>query len=76
MNKLSLFELFINDILPSFIMLSLNIDKYALVISNKNNYNLDFDDAYQFALAKSNNIFLVTLDSDFKKVEQESIKFL
>ena len=33
--------------------------------------NLDFDDAYQYLVAKHYELTLVTMDRDFKKIEED-----
>lgn len=37
---------------------------------------LDFDDAYQYCTAKYYGLKLVTMDKDFKKVEDVEVLFL
>jgi len=44
--------------------------------SAKNNFNLDFDDSYQYQVAKERNLTLITLDNDFKKVKDINVIFL
>jgi len=44
--------------------------------SVKINFHLDFDDAYQYQVAKEKKLTLVTLDNDFKKVKDIKVIFL
>jgi len=40
-------------------------------------FKLDFDDAYQTAVAKANKLTITTFDRDFKKVAKEQkVEFL
>ena len=36
-------------------------------------YGLDFDDAYQYALAKSQNLTLLSYDNDFNKTPEKRV---
>jgi predicted nucleic acid-binding protein len=40
-------------------------------LKTSDNFKLDFDDAYQFNIAKEHDLKIVTMDKDFKKVENE-----
>lgn len=37
------------------------------LVAVKNRYNLDFDDAYQYAIAERNDLVIVSFDSDFNR---------
>ena len=43
------------------------------VIRASKEFNLDFDDAYQYALAKKYNLKIVSFDSDFDKTDLERL---
>jgi len=45
--------------------LSLNPAELMHVISNMQEYNLDFDDAYQLTISQKHNLTIVTFDKDF-----------
>ena len=48
-----------------------------MVNDNSEKYSLDFDDAYQFTLAKTNDLKIKTMDKDFRNVKNEvEIEFL
>jgi len=66
-----LFLKFANDVIPKIELLTLPINKYPNLLKAKDNFKLDFDDAYQFNIAKEYNLKIVTIDKDFKKVENE-----
>jgi predicted nucleic acid-binding protein len=50
-------------------VLALSFQGYELLHSINSQFNLDFDDSFQFAVALENNLRLVTQDPDFRKVE-------
>jgi predicted nucleic acid-binding protein len=74
--KEEVFEIFLNDIMPQVDLLTLPIEKYSLVLENRNNLNLDFDDAYQYAVAKHFGLSITTMDADFKRVKDVDVIFL
>lgn len=74
--KENIFEKFIQDVLPNVNLLSLPADLYSKVVSVKRNFGLDFDDSYQYCLAKYFSLKIVTLDNDFKKTDDADIIFL
>jgi len=67
--KHSIFQQFVTDVLPKVQLLSLPQSQYFDLALYASSYGLDFDDAYQFAVAKSYELAIVTMDSDFQKVE-------
>jgi len=75
-NLEGVYKTFIQDVLNKIKLLSLAKSDSHRVLDTKNEYNLDFDDAYQFAICKSRNLQLYTLDQDFKKVKEPIIRFL
>ncbi len=74
--KEEVFQKFIDDILPHVEILTLPIDQYPEVIENKKNLNLDFDDSYQYTVAKYFDLRIATMDKDFKKVDDIGVLFL
>lgn len=68
--KNKLFKDFINDVLPKVKLVTLQSKDYYKVADIANQFNLDFDDAYQVAVAKSLNLSVSTMDKDFTNVEQ------
>jgi len=59
---------FANDIAPKIKIISLSQNDYQHIPSIAQNHNFDFDDAYQFTLAKTNDFHFVTLDAHFSKL--------
>lgn len=74
--KEEVFQKFINDILPQVELLTLPIDRYVEVIENKKKLKLDFDDSYQYTVAKHFDLKIVTMDKDFKKIKDIEVLFL
>lgn len=73
-HKSYLFQLFTDDLLPHIQVLSLPVPLYAEFESLSSGLHLDFDDAYQYLLAKQFHLTLVTLDKDFKHLTDISIQ--
>lgn len=67
--KFSIFKEFLNDIIPHVTILSLTKDKYPDLNKIAEKFNLDFDDAYQTALAKEFDLAIITMDNDFIRVK-------
>jgi predicted nucleic acid-binding protein len=71
-----IYRKFVADILPQVQVLSLPISKYSEVVDIYKSFKLDFDDAYQFLVAKEFDLEVVTMDSDFKRAKQIKVQFL
>jgi len=71
-----LFLKFLEDILPYVEIITLPIDLYPEITKKRKILNLDFDDSYQYQIAKHFGLTIVTMDSDFKKVESSDVLFL
>lgn len=65
--KLSLFEKFLHDLFVNgqIEQLSLNSLDLINVILNIQEFNLDFDDAYQLSVSQKYDLVLITFDKDF-----------
>jgi len=65
--KLNLFEKFITDLFVNgqIEQLSLNSVDLINVILNIQEFNLDFDDAYQLSVSQKYDLVIVTFDKDF-----------
>jgi uncharacterized protein len=71
------YRAFLQDTLPGVALLHLDKHDYPAVWHAHEHFGLDFDDAYQFALAQNHGLILVTQDRDFERVKREiSIRFL
>ena len=75
LKKKDVFTFFLNDLIIEWIEV-LSLDKPALkkVIDNSNRFNLDFDDAYQYTIAKNYDLKLVSFDKDFDKTDIKRIE--
>ncbi len=67
---------FLNDTLPTLKISSLPTNAYESLIDAAQKFSLDFDDAYQHAVAKNLNLKIATMDQDFKRVDDIDIIFL
>lgn len=75
-NEKQTFLNFISDTLPKTNLLSLPKDKYDEIVNIRREYNLDFDDSYQYSICKYYDLILTTMDKDFKNVKGIKIQFL
>ena len=73
LKKEAVFEEFISDILEesSVERISLSASDLKELLSASREFGLDFDDAYQYVAAKSNDLVLVSFDKDFDKTDIE-----
>ena len=60
------FQVFVEDLLGNATVLSLPITQYANLPSVRSQWGFDFDDSYQYAMAKAHGLRLVTKDKDFE----------
>lgn len=74
--KEDIFQKFLEDILTNIEILTLPGTSYQNVINSKKSLNLDFDDSYQYSIARHYGITIATMDNDFKKVRDTDILFL
>jgi predicted nucleic acid-binding protein len=67
LKKLEVFEKFLDDLFINgqIEQLSLNAGDLLDVISNIQEFNLDFDDAYQLSVSRKYDLVIVTFDNDF-----------
>ena len=75
-NKEKYFEKFINDIFPHIHLTTLPVDLYKDIDYAKEKQKLDFDDAYQYSTAKYYKLKIVTMDNDYKKINDIKVLFL
>lgn len=74
--KEEIFQKFLEDVTPNTRLLSLPIELYREVVNVRKSLNLDFDDAYQYSLAKYYRLKVVTMDKDFERIKDVEILFL
>jgi len=73
---IDLFREFLRDTLPTVEILGLPADEYHSLADAAQKYSLDFDDAYQHAIAKHFTLKIATMDQDFKRVDDVDVLFL
>jgi predicted nucleic acid-binding protein len=66
-----LFADFLNDSLPNLELLHLDRIGYPAVARAAEVFGLDFDDAYQFTVAKAHGLAIATQDQHFARVKNE-----
>ena len=74
--KEEVFRKFVEDIMPNIKPLSLPMELYREVVNVRKSLNLDFDDAYQYCVAKYYGLKVVTMDRDFERIKDLKILFL
>jgi predicted nucleic acid-binding protein len=71
------YRAFLQDTFPGLALLHLDKQSYPAVLRAHQDFGLDFDDAYQFALAQGHGLTFVTQDGDFQRVKAEiAVRFL
>ncbi|HGJ65486.1 TPA: type II toxin-antitoxin system VapC family toxin [bacterium] len=66
--KDDVFQRFAVDVIPNIDIITLSKSSYESLVETKIRFGLDFDDTYQYMIAKEYDLEIATLDSDFKKV--------
>ena len=74
--KGDLFGKFVEDVLPAIMLLSLSTEFYGGITDAKKDLNLDFDDAYQYCVARQYGLKIMRMDKGFEKIEDTDILFL
>ena len=76
LKKEAVFEEFISDILEESGVerISLSASDLKKLLSASREFGLDFDDAYQYVAAKSNDLVLVSFDKDFGSCMRDTEK--
>lgn len=66
------FREFVQDIISraGFSVLYLSADEVEQVIQSAQRFHLDFDDAYQYAIAEKHDLTIISFDSDFDRTER------
>ena len=67
---------FYTDIISKIQVLNLPKSAYEYLIDNSSKFGLDFDDMYQYSVAKHFNLEIVTMGADFKKVSDLKVIFI
>ena len=66
------FQQFLDDMMlqAGMMVASLSVEDMRSVIEAAQRFNLDFDDAYQYAVAERYELTIVSFDADFDRTEQ------
>jgi predicted nucleic acid-binding protein len=67
---------FYNDVISIITLHALPLNKHSELIKTACKLKLDYDDAYQYEVAKHYNLIIVTMDKDFKAVKDIDVMFL
>lgn len=71
MAKHELFKRWIEDLINTDVrVVKLELSDYDLLITRARQFNLDFDDAYQYAVAEKYNLQIISFDTDFDRTER------
>lgn len=72
LNWLDLLLNFVQDVFVdgSVVLISLEPQDTQNLVGVMNQFNLDFDDAYQYVAAEKHNLTLVSFDNDFNRTTQ------
>ncbi len=64
-----IFQQFLKDMITDagLSIISLSLDDMDHVVKKSQEFNLDFDDSYQYVVAEKYNLILVSFDSDFDR---------
>ncbi len=74
-NLLDDFSKFLEDLqLNEVHVVSLDLSELFQLMKIKEEFSLDFDDAYQYLIAKKYNLNIVSLDKDFDKTDIKRIE--
>lgn len=74
--KLNILREFYSDVISQIQIVTLPASQYEILIERATQLELDFDDLYQYSIAKHFNLSIVTMDADFKKVSDLNILLL
>lgn len=74
--KEEIFRRFVEDVMPNTKLLSLPMELYREVVNVRKILKLDFDDAYQYSIAKYHGLKVVTMDKDFERIKDVETLFL
>lgn len=73
--QLAQYDLFLSDLLANKVRLyAFGLRDLTTINQTAVKWNLDFDDAYQYAIAKKYQLQLVSFDKDFDKTELKRIE--
>ncbi|MFH0812776.1 MAG: PIN domain-containing protein [Pseudomonadota bacterium] len=74
--KEDIFRKFVEDVIPNTKLLSSPMELYREVVNVRKSLNLDFDDAYQYNVARYYELKVVTMDRDFERIKDKDVEIL
>ena len=74
--KKEIFSEFIQDVVSEIKVLNLPSSEYQIFSKDFTSYQFDFDDFYQYSVAKYYDLEIVTMDSDFEQIKDIKVVFL
>lgn len=74
--KQDLFDIFLDDIFEKQRILTLKHDDYQKLCEISKYHGTDFDDSYQYLIAKTNDLKIATMDNDFKRFKDIDVIFI
>lgn len=75
-NKPNAYKKFIHDVIPLIALVTLRLTSYSYLFQGRSTYNFDFDDDYQYAVAKDRGLILKTQDQHFNPVTDIDVEFI
>ena len=60
---------FLSDLMKQVDILNISVQEMKSIGESAQTFNLDFDDAYQYAVAKKHDLEIVSFDSDFDRTD-------
>ena len=74
--KYDVFIDFTKDIITKIELVELPSQAYQFSLQSITKYDLDFDDYYQYAVARYFGMKIVTMDADFKRIDDVEVLLL
>ncbi len=67
---------FARDVVSNIKVVGLPTQAYQFSLRDIESANLDFDDYYQYSVARYFDLEIVTMDADFKRIDDVTVRFL
>ena len=67
---------FARDVVSNIEVVGLPTPAYQFLLQDIESANLDFDDYYQYSVARYFDLEIVTMDADFKRIDDVTVRFL
>jgi predicted nucleic acid-binding protein len=70
------YEIFFNEVASTLFLRSLSLSRQTQLAKTAKKLKFDYDDAYQYEVAKQFELIVVTMDNDFKRLKESEVLFL